>query len=52
MCTTLSVATPLSDSLDSDVFLLNCHVLNEGRDLPVDLIPMDVLNFGIILGMD
>ena len=27
-------------------------MLNEGRDLPVDLIPMDVLNFDVILGMD
>ena len=51
-CTTLSVATPLSDSLDSDVFLSNCSVLNEGRDLPVDLISVDVLNFDVILGMD
>ena len=52
MCTTLSVATALSDSLDLDVFLSNYPVLNKGRDLPVDLIPMDVLNFDVILGMD
>ena len=52
MCTTLSIATPLSDSLDSDVFLSNCHVLIEDRELPVNLVLLDVVDFDVILGMD
>ena len=46
MCTTLSVATPLSDSLDSDVFLSNFPVLIEGRELLADLVLLDVMDFG------
>ena len=48
----LSVATPLSNSLDSDVFLPNCPVLIEGRELLVDLVMLDVMDFDVILGMD
>ena len=49
MCTTLSVATPLSDSLDFDVFLSNCPVLIEGRELLTDLVLFDVMDFDLIL---
>ena len=49
MAIPLSVATPLSDSLDSDVFLLSCPVLIEDRELQVNLI---LLNFSVILRMD
>ena len=48
----LSVATPLSDSLDSDVFLPNYPVLIEGRELLADLVLLDVMDFDVILGMD
>ena len=46
MITLLSVATPLSDLLDIDIFL-GCPVLVENREFPVDLVLLDV-----ILGMD
>ena len=52
MCTTLSITTPLSDSLDSDVFLSNCPVLIEDRELLADLVLLDVMDFDVILGMD
>ena len=52
MYTTLSVATPLSDCLDSDVFLPNCPVLIEGRELLADLVLLDVMDFDVILGME
>ena len=48
----LSVATPLSDSLDSDIFLSNCPMLIEGRELLADLVLLDVMDFYVILGMD
>ena len=48
----LFVVTPLSDSLDSDVFLSNCPVLIEGRELLADLVLLDVMDFDVILGMD
>ena len=52
MAIRLSVATPLSDSLDSDVFLSNCPVLIEGRELLAGLVLLDVMYFDVILGMD
>ena len=48
----LSTAIPLSDSLDIDVVLLGCPVLIEGRELPADLVLLDVIDFDVILGMD
>ena len=48
----LSIAMPLSDSLDTDVVLLGCPVLIEGRELPADLVLLDVIDFDVILGMD
>ena len=38
MAIPLSVSTPLSDSLDSDIFLSNCPVLIEDRELLADLV--------------
>ena len=52
MAIPLSVVTPLSDSLDSDVFLSNCPVLFEGRELLADLVLLEVMDFDVILGMD
>ena len=52
MAIPLSVATPLSDSLDSYVFLPSSSVLIEGRELLADLVMLDVIDFNVILGMD
>ena len=48
----LSVVTPLSDELETDVFFPSCPVLIEGRELPADLVLLDVIGFDVILGMD
>ena len=52
MCTTLSVATLLSNPLDTNVFFPNCPVLFEGRELLVDLVLLDVMDFDVILEID
>ena len=52
MTTPLSVTIPLSDLLGIDVVVFWCLVLVEGRELPVDLVLLDVVNFNVILGMD
>ena len=48
----LSVVTPLSDELETDIFFPSCHVLVDGRELLADLILLDIINFDVILGMD
>lgn len=48
----LSVSTPLSDELETDIFFPSCPVLVEGRELLVDLVLLDVIEFDVILGMD
>ena len=48
----LSVATPLSDELEIDIFFPSCPVLVEGRELFADLVLLDVIDFDVILGMD
>ena len=48
----LSVATPLSDELETDIFFPSCPVLVEGRELLEDLVLLDVIDFDVILGMD
>ena len=52
MAIPLSVATPLSESFDSDVYLQNCPVLIENRELLADLVLLDVMDFDVFLGMD
>ena len=52
MRTPLSVATPLSGLLDTNIIFLRCPMLVEGRELPVDLMLLDVIDFDVILGMD
>ena len=52
MLYSLSVATPLSEELEMNVFFPSCPVLVEGRELPVDLVLLDVIGFDVILGMD
>ena len=48
----LSVATPLSESLETDMIFYSCPVLVMGRELMADLILLDVMDFDVILGMD
>ena len=48
----LSVVTPLSDELETDIFFPSCPVLVEGKELLVNLVLLDVINFDVILGMD
>ena len=48
----LSVATPLSDELKTDVFFPYCPVLVDGRELLTDIVMLDVIDFDMILGMD
>ena len=48
----LSVVTPLSEELETNVFFPSCPVLVEGRELPADLVLFDVIDFDVIMGMD
>ena len=48
----LSVATPLSEELETNVLFPSCSVLVEGKELPADLVLLDVIGFDVILGMD
>ena len=48
----LSVVTPFSDELETDIFFPSCLVLVEGRELLVDLVLLDVIDFDVILEMD
>ena len=48
----LSVTTPLSEKLETDIFFPSCLVLVEGKELVADLILLDELEFDVILGMD
>ena len=48
----LSVATPLSDELETDVFFPTCPVLAEDRELLTDFVLLDVINYDEILGID
>ena len=52
MLYSLSVATPLSEELETNVFFPSCLVLVEGKELPADLVLLDVIGFDVILGMD
>ena len=52
MITPLSIATSLSDQLDNDIIFLRCPMLIKGREFPIDLVLLDVIDFDVILGMD
>ena len=52
MLYSLFVATPLSEELETNVFFPSCPVSVEGRELPADLVMLDVIGFDVILGMD
>ena len=48
----LSVATPLSDELETYIFFPSYLALVEGKELLADLVLLDVIDFNMILGMD
>ena len=48
----LSVVTPLSDELKTDIFFPSCPVLVEGRELVADLVLLDIIDLDVILGID
>ena len=48
----LSIATPLSDELETNIFFPSCPVLVDGRELLVDLVLLDVIDFDVILGIE
>ena len=48
----LSVVTPLSDELETDIVFPSCPVLVEGRELLANLVLLDVIDFDVIVGMD
>ena len=48
----LSVATLISDELETDIFFPSCPVLVECRELLADFVLLDVIDFNVILGMD
>lgn len=49
---TLTVNTPLGDSLDTDVVFKYCEVVLEGKEFVADLILLNMNDFDVILGMD
>ncbi|RVW18432.1 Transposon Ty3-G Gag-Pol polyprotein [Vitis vinifera] len=48
----LIVATPVRDSVVASRMLRNCIVMIGYREMPVDLVLLDLQNFDVILGMD
>ncbi|RVW85078.1 Retrovirus-related Pol polyprotein from transposon 17.6 [Vitis vinifera] len=48
----LIVATPVGDSVVTNRMLRNCIVMIGYREMPVDLVLLDLQDFDVILGMD
>ncbi len=48
----LSVATPLSDTMDMAMVFPDSPVIVEGKVHPADLVPLSVMDFDVILCMD
>ncbi|KAJ9189955.1 hypothetical protein P3X46_001199, partial [Hevea brasiliensis] len=48
----LLVATPLSDNIDVDMVFPGSPVVVDGKILAADLVPLPVIDFDVILGMD
>ncbi|TXG69298.1 hypothetical protein EZV62_004233 [Acer yangbiense] len=48
----LSVATPLGDSVAVKIVYKACVISFDGREFYVDLLPLDMHDFDVILGMD
>ncbi|RVX22738.1 Retrovirus-related Pol polyprotein from transposon 17.6 [Vitis vinifera] len=48
----LIVATPMGDSVVASRMLRNCIVMIGYREMPVDLVLLDLQDFDVILGMD
>ncbi|XP_020524782.1 uncharacterized protein LOC110007560 [Amborella trichopoda] len=49
---TLVVCTPVGGSMETDIVYRRCKLTIDGCDLPMDLIPLDIQDFDVILGMD
>ncbi|KAH7866352.1 hypothetical protein Vadar_019277 [Vaccinium darrowii] len=50
--TALAISTPVGDVVVINVCYANCELVVGGRSLLVDLLPLDMTDFDIILGMD
>ncbi|WCJ24570.1 hypothetical protein M5689_006520 [Euphorbia peplus] len=50
--TSLSVATPLSNPIETNLVFPSCPVRVKGRNLLAELILLDVIDFDVIFGMD
>ena len=48
----LIVATPMRDSIVTSRMLKNCPMMIGYREMPVDLVLLDLQDFDVILGMD
>lgn len=48
----LSMATPLRESVITDIAIKGCLISVEGREFVADLIILDMRDFDVILGMD
>lgn len=48
----LAVATPISNIFEVNIVFSSCPVKVDGKDLFADFIPLLVMDFDIILGMD
>ena len=48
----LIVATPMGDSIVTSRMLKNCPMMIGYREMPVDLVLLDLQDFDVILGMD
>ena len=52
MLVLLSIVTPFSNALETNIVFPTCPMLVEDRELLADLVLLDVINFDVILGMD
>ena len=48
----LIVATPMGDYVVTSRILKNCPVMIGYREMPIDLVLLDLQDFDVILGMD
>jgi hypothetical protein len=48
----LTVSTPLGERVDIDEIYRGCNVQIRGQNLQVDLVPLTIQDFDVILGMD
>ena len=48
----INVSTPMGENRRIDAVYLNCIVKVQGNELLVDLLPLEMVGFDVILGMD